>query len=133
MPALHHEVPTHLDVEDRVLFGLTVRQFLYLLVGSSASYGLWDQLASWPWLGRVACVGVCLLSTLAFALLRPGGRALEEWLIAALIYLATPRSSTWQPREPVLADWRPAGARWQELAPSLVWANDPIQQETDGG
>jgi len=35
MPITHHEVPTHLDVEDKVLYGLTVRQFLYLLVGSS--------------------------------------------------------------------------------------------------
>ena len=89
-PYHHHEVPTHLDVEDRVLFGLTVRQFLYLLVGSSASYGLWDQLSATPSLARIGCIGVCLLTTLAFALLRPGGR--------------------------------PLGARWQELAPSPVWA-----------
>jgi hypothetical protein len=32
MTLTHHEVPTHLDVEDKVLYGLTVRQFLYLLV-----------------------------------------------------------------------------------------------------
>src|SRR5258708_6313208 len=45
MTTTHHQVPTHLDVEDKVLFGLTVRQFLYLLVGSSPSYALWDQAA----------------------------------------------------------------------------------------
>jgi hypothetical protein len=121
-PYHHHEVPTHLDVEDRVLFGLTVRQFLYLLVGSSASYGLWDQLSAAPSLARIGCIGVCLLTTLAFALLRPGGRPLEEWLVAGLVYLAAPRSSIWQPREPLVAEWRPLGARWQELAPSPVWA-----------
>jgi hypothetical protein len=125
-PYHHHEVPTHLDVEDRVLFGLTVRQFLYLLVGSSASYGLWDQLSATPSLARIGCVGVCLLTTLAFALLRPGGRPLEEWLVAGLVYLASPRSSIWRPREPLLTDWRPLGARWQELAPSPVWA-EPVE------
>ena len=38
--------------------------------------------------------------TLAFALVRPADRALEEWLVAALVYAATPRQATWQPAEP---------------------------------
>ena len=42
----HHEVPTHLNVEDKVVLGLSVRQFLYMLVGSSASYTLWEQSAT---------------------------------------------------------------------------------------
>ena len=129
MAASHHEVPTHLDVEDRVVFGLTVRQFLYLLVGSSASYALWDQLGGTPLVARVGCIGVCLMTTLAFALLRWGGRPLEEWIVAGLIYLATPRTTTWRPREPVPSDWRPAGARWQELTPNLVWAADGVEAE----
>jgi PrgI family protein len=124
MTATHHEVPTHLNVEDRVVFGLTARQFLYVLVGSSASYALWDQTA---WLGdpvRVASVIISLGTALAFALVRPADRALEEWLVAALVYAATPRGATWQPAEPDAADWRPEGANWQELAPNLSWAED---------
>jgi len=128
----YHQVPTHLDVEDRVLFGLTVRQFLYLLVGSSASYGLWDQLGDAPSLARIGCVGVILLTTLAFALLRWGGRPLEEWLAAGLIYIARPRASTWQPREPLASDWRPTGAGWQELSPSLAWADEPTDTAETG-
>ena len=75
MTTRHHEVPTHLNVEDRVLFGLTARQFLYVVVGSSASYELWEQ--AW-WFGdalRMASVAVCLGATLALALVRPAGRA----------------------------------------------------------
>jgi hypothetical protein len=124
MTTRHHEVPTHLNVEDRVVFGLTARQCLYLLVGSSASYALWDQLL---WLGdtlRVVSVVITLATTLAFALVRPADRPLEEWLVAALVYAATPRQATWQPPEPAAADWCPAGASWQELAPSLAWAAD---------
>ncbi|HLZ27860.1 MAG TPA: PrgI family protein [Chloroflexota bacterium] len=124
MTTRHHEVPTHLNVEDRVIFGLTARQFLYVLVGSSASYALWDQPL---WLGdalRLASVVLTLGTTLAFALVRPADRALEEWLVAALVYAASPRRATWQPAEPSAADWRPKGARWQELAPSLAWAAD---------
>jgi hypothetical protein len=118
----HHEVPTHLNVEDKVLFGLTVRQFLYMLVGSSATYSLWDQTAQLPDPLRVALASLCVSLTLAFALLRPAERPLEEWLAAALIYVASPRHATWQPGEPDLTDWRPTGGGWQELTPSLSWA-----------
>ena len=76
----HHEVPTHLNVEDKVLFGLTVRQFLYMLVGTSATYTLWEQLAGLGDFVRVAIGTLCVVLTLAFALLRPADRPLEEWL-----------------------------------------------------
>ena len=76
MATIHHEVPTHLDVEDKVLFGLTVRQFLYLLVGSSASYALWDQAMGFSDGLRMSAVAACIAFTLAFALVRPAGRAL---------------------------------------------------------
>src|SRR5881409_766737 len=99
MPITHHEVPTHLDVEDKVLFGLTVRQFLYLLVGSSASYALWDQTTVSSELLRGAAVTACVAVSLAFALVRPGGRALEAWLVASLQFAATPRCATWRPAE----------------------------------
>jgi hypothetical protein len=124
MTLTHHEVPTHLDVEDKVLYGLTVRQFLYLLVGSSASYTFWDQAAFLGDGPRVAGAAICIGTSLAFALVRPAGRALEEWLVAALIFVASPRHATWQPVEPRAMDWRPAGGGWQELTPSLAWADD---------
>jgi hypothetical protein len=119
----HHEVPTHLNVEDKVLYGLTVRQFLYLLVGSSATYSVWDQLAAFPLPLRVPVAVLCLVLTLAFALLRPADRPLEEWLAAALMYLATPRRTIWCPSEPRSTDWYPAGDNWQELVPSASWVD----------
>jgi len=121
---LHHEVPTHLNVEDRVVFGLTVRQFLYMLVGSSATYTMWDQSVSLSLALRVSMAFICVSITLGFALLRPADRPLEEWLAAAAVYFASARSSTWQPREPDPGSWRTAGASWQELAPALSWAED---------
>jgi len=120
----HHEVPTHLNVEDKVLFGLTVRQFLYLLVGSSATYTLWEATADLANLLRFGLAALCVAITLAFALLRLSERPLEEWLAAGLLYIASPRRATWQLAEPDPAAWRPVGGGWQELAPSLTWAED---------
>jgi hypothetical protein len=120
----HHEVPTHLNIEDKVLFGLTVRQFLYMLVGSSVTYTLWEQSAAVGDVVRISLAVVCIAVTLAFALLRPADRALEEWLAAALVYMGSPRRSIWQPVEPEPGSWRPAAGGWQELTPSLSWAED---------
>ncbi len=130
MTNLHHqhEVPTHLNVEDKVLFGLSVRQFLYVLVGSSASYSLWEQSAGLGDALRVPAVAFGVGITLAFALLRPADRPLEEWLAAALVFAATPKRATWAPCDPDPADWRLAGASWQELAPSLAWAEDEADE-----
>jgi hypothetical protein len=120
----HHEIPTHLNVEDKVVFGLSVRQLLYMLVGSSAGYTLWQHAAAAGDVVRMSLVALCLATTLAFALLRPAGRPLEEWLAALVLFAAAPRRAAWQPREPDPADWRLLGASWQELAPSLAWVED---------
>ena len=58
-----HEIPTHLNVEDKLLFGLTARQFLYVLVGLSVSYALWNQLSEAPLALRATVVGAILLVT----------------------------------------------------------------------
>jgi hypothetical protein len=122
MTNVNHEVPTHLNVEDKVLFGLTVRQFLFLLVGCLASYALWQQAAPFGDVLRWTGAAMCATIALAFALLRPADRALEEWLAAALLFVAAPRRTIWRPREPLAADWRPTSGGWQELTPSPVWA-----------
>ena len=119
-----HEIPTHLNVEDKLVFGLTARQFLYVLVAASLAYGLWEQTAEAPEAVRGFVTLACLLVGAALALVRPFGRPLEEWLLAGVIYFARPRRTTWQLREPEAADWRPARTGWQELSPNLVWAEE---------
>ncbi|HEY3058964.1 MAG TPA: PrgI family protein [Chloroflexota bacterium] len=128
MTTRQHEIPTHLNVEDKVLFGLTMRQFLYILVGCSTAYGLWEQALDAPSAVRVAISGLCLVLAVALALLCPFGRPLEEWLLAGLLYFAAPRSSCWRQRDPDPTDWRPASGAWQELAPNLVWADEEIRR-----
>ena len=127
MSRAHHEISTHLDVEDKLLFGLTARQFLYLVVGCSLAYGVWQQptLAEGVRLGLAAVCGVFALS---LALVRPLGRPLEEWIVAGVFYAASPRQASWRPREPRPADWRLPGSGWQELTPDLAWAEDEAAQ-----
>ena len=52
-----HEVPTHLQTEDKVLLGLTFPQIVAIAAVVGLAYGLWKQAAflpdgafrGWPW------------------------------------------------------------------------------------
>jgi hypothetical protein len=124
MTRQRHEIPTHLNVEDKAFFGLSVRQVMYLTSGLAGAYALWSQWPDLPAVARLGPAAACVLQALAFALVRPRGRGLEEWAFVALHYAATARASVWRPREPDPADWRPSGARWEELAPRLAWEGE---------
>ncbi len=41
-----HKVPTHMSLPDKVVFGLTARQLLLLLIGCSLGYNLWLRLGA---------------------------------------------------------------------------------------
>jgi hypothetical protein len=121
VPARHarwrHEIPTHLDVQDKAFWGLSVRQVLYLTSGAAVSYGLWQQAVALPIGLRLGLAAGCLLLVAVVALVRPGGRGLEEWTFVALHRAAVPKAAVWRPRDPDLAAWRLPGGRgdgWEE-------------------
>jgi hypothetical protein len=121
MPLRRHEIPTHLNVEDKVLLGLTVRQVTYLMVGAAGAYALWQR---WPGLPaglRLGLAAACLAAAAALALVRPHGRGLDEWAFVALHFAAVPRACVWRPREPARSGRLVDGTRWAELAPRLDW------------
>ena len=121
MSGLRHEIPTHLNVEDKAMLGLTVRQFMELMAGLAGTYGLWNQWPQLPLAIRAVLTGLSLLMTLGCTLVRPGGRGMEEWLFVVLEYVCVPKLTVWRPREPELAEWWPAQPRWEELSPQLAW------------
>ena len=124
MARQRHEIPTHLNVADKAFYGLSVRQAMYLITGFSGAFGLWSQWPDVPTAVRIALAAFCLLSATALAVIRPGGRGIEEWAFVALRYLALPKVCLWRPRDPDLAVWRSAEARWAELAPQVTWQEE---------
>ena len=132
MPDTSHEIPTHLQVEDKPLLGLSARQLAYLLAGASAAYALWQQGAGLPPGPRAALAAACLLVAATVALLRPLGRGLDEWAVVVLRAAAVPRRSRWRPREPAPPDREPCGAAWAEFAPHPGWLAPPGRAATAG-
>lgn len=98
------EIPTHLEVEDHILFGLTLRQGVILLLGTTVGYFLFAQsgqpLASIqiPLALRVSLGLIPVLIALSLALIQPAGRPLEDWLFAIARYLTVPKRSVWRPQ-----------------------------------
>lgn len=121
MAITRHEIPTHLNVEDRAFYGLTVRQVTYLTVGAASGYGLWNQWNALPMGLRLVLAASCVLLAVAVTLVRPHGRGLEEWAFVVLHYAAVPKVCTWRPCEPDPARWCPSGGRWEAFAPRLAW------------
>lgn len=118
-----HEIPTHLNVEDKAFYGLSVRQVMHLMGGAAGAYTLWGQWPDAPIALRVLAAGACLAMALVFALVRPYGRDLEGWLFLALRYAAFPRACVWRPSEPHPEASAPAGSRrqgWAELLPNQL-------------
>jgi len=73
-------VPLDVDLEDRLLYGLTPTRLAYLIVGLLAAFSLWTT--SWsPAPVRGACAVAVGLVGAAAAWGRWRGRAVDMWLI----------------------------------------------------
>jgi len=95
MPRVY-ELPTHLQVEDVLIAGLTARQVLRLMVGASLAYGFWDQAIGLPPEVRLSVTATLAVAGLLLALGQPGGRPLDQWVLAALLFALLPRRLLWQ-------------------------------------
>jgi hypothetical protein len=124
--ALTHEIPTHLNVEDKPLLGLTMRHFMELMAGLAGTYSLWNQWPQLPLGGRLTLTALSLAMTLACSFLRPGGLNVEKWALIGLEYALTPRRRLWRPAEPDPAEWWPRPSRWEELTPRLAWPGSDV-------
>jgi hypothetical protein len=123
MPRVY-ELPTHLQVEDDLIAGLTARQMVRLMIGGSLAYGLWDQAVWMPTEVRLLLAVVIVVGGLAFALLRPGGRPLDQWLLAGVLFAVLPRRLVWRPSAiPVRNSRRQEGWAELEVRPEWLHAN----------
>lgn len=92
-----HEIPTHIDVADRALFGLTVRQLLTVAIGLAAAWMIFSALGLF---------GIPLAAAVAAAaglsvVWQPAGKPLEDWAFVLLRYSASPRVAVWRPGVPM--------------------------------
>jgi PrgI family protein len=97
-----HKVPTHMSLPDKVVFGLTARQLLLLLIGCSLGYNLWlhlSALTAFALPGQVLRIGIALVPAgvaAALALISVADRPLEVWLLVLVRYWQRPQVYLWR-------------------------------------
>lgn len=93
-----HEIPTHLNVEDKAFAGLTMRQLMTVAVGLGLAYGAASELPL-PMPVQAAVAVSVLVAVAVAALWRPAGRPMEDWAFVLLRYWAIPRVAVWRTRQ----------------------------------
>ncbi len=97
MPVQRHEVPTHLNIEDKAFAGMTMRQLMVAIIGLALAYSAMSE-APLPLAVRLASGATVLLMTAAISLWQPAGRSLEDWAFVLLRYISIPRVVVWRVR-----------------------------------
>jgi hypothetical protein len=88
-----HDIPTHLEVTDKLVFGLTAGQTLFCAGSLFVGYSLWKRLL-FLGLPPIASLPLAMFATamlIAVSLIRPEGRSLDQWCAILLRYLFQPR------------------------------------------
>ena len=91
-----------MSLPDKVVFGLTARQLLLLLIGCSLGYNLWLHLGALESLalpGQVLRIVLALVPAgiaAALALISVADRPLEIWLLVLVRYWQRPRIYLWR-------------------------------------
>jgi len=83
---MNARVPQDVDLEDRLVYGLSPVRFGYLVIAVLGALSLWRLDALSPWLRVVPCL-LALGAGAGLAWGRWNGRAADRWLIDAGVYL----------------------------------------------
>lgn len=90
---MQFQVPQFIETEDRIVGPLTIKQFLYVAIGSALCFLLFFYLNPVPWaLFSLLIMGIAV----SFAFLQINGRPLSVALISAASYYWKPRMYLWQ-------------------------------------
>jgi len=128
MPRVY-ELPTHLGVQDQLIGSLTAPQLLKIAIGASFGYVLWDQLRWMPEVLRLILAVSVTVVGVVFAVVRPGGRALDQWLVALLVHRLSPRRLAWRPGAAWSDHERRDRTDWAELELRPDWLRSGTRLE----
>ena len=92
MPA---RVPLDVDMEDRLLYGLTPTRLAYLVVALLTAFSVWSALWATPPVRGAAALGIATVGAAA-AWGRWRGRAVDSWLADMAIFVTATYRFRWR-------------------------------------
>lgn len=124
---MQFQIPQFIEIEDKIVGPLTLKQFLYLAGAAAISFVLFFLLKFWLWLIATVIVGSI---GVAFAFIKYNSQPLPKIFLHFFLYFWRPRLYVWQrefkertfevkiPEEPVrgiLSGMPSVKKLWQEL------------------
>ncbi len=83
---MNARVPQDVDLEDRLIYGLSPIRFGYLVIAVLGALSLWRLEALPPWLRAGPCLAV-LAAGVALAWGRWRGRSVDRWLLDLAVFV----------------------------------------------
>jgi len=114
-----YQVPQFLDSGDKIVFGMTVWQLLYAMVGFFLSIGLFSLVNNaLPWLGIWSFIPIIPIAGLALflALGKFNGRDSDIYVLKFILMMAKPRKMMYQ-RQPETFD---LDEKMAQLTPQII-------------
>ncbi|MEK7162921.1 MAG: PrgI family protein [Patescibacteria group bacterium] len=90
---MQFQTPQFIDVENKIVGPLSLRQFLYLAAAGGASFIFYFILAGWLWLMLTAILGAVAI---ALAFIKYNGQPLQKIILAAFGFFWKPKLYLWQ-------------------------------------
>ena len=88
-------VPLDIDLEDRIVYGLTPMRLAYAVLAVLAAMAIWSLHEVFELL-RIVADGVVLASGAVLAWGRIGGRPADAWLYDLVLFIASTRRLRWR-------------------------------------
>jgi hypothetical protein len=112
--------PLDVDLEDKLLYGLTPTRLGYVVVGLLVAFALWgSHWAPAPLRALASSVEIGFAAAAAWGHWR--GRPVDGWAVDAVRFLAANRRVSWHPRVARLLRFHPSGhrKRWRRLSEEI--------------
>lgn len=114
---MHHQVPQYLDVEDKIIGPLTLKQFLYLLFGGGVIFLLHSILRFSVFI--IIAIPISLF-VLLLAFYKIGRQKFTKFVINFLGFISKPNIYTWKKSIPEKPE--------EEPVPEIVKKVKPIKK-----
>ncbi len=96
---MQFQVPQFIEVEDKIVGPLTLKQFLYVAAAGGLSFMLFFSVQMWLWL----VLSIFLAGAAAsLAFVKINGRPLVRVMLSAVHFYWQPQTYVWQPEHPEL-------------------------------
>ncbi|TRZ64846.1 MAG: PrgI family protein [Spirochaetia bacterium] len=135
---MHFQIPQFIEIENKVVGPLTLKQFFYLAVAAAISFAFYFVLAFWLW---IMITAVLVSTSLALAFIKYNGQPLPKIILYAFGFFWRPKFYLWQKttgnqsfevKRETLKDFFSGAPSIKKLWQDLMTTKNPIPKREKG-